>query len=81
MTSVEAHERDNIEVPDILTTTVVTTTTSITTPPVPLEVELIGTNSPRIGLPEGSLSCPTVTTMFRPRTCMQQLTKGQTNEP
>ena len=81
VTSVEAHERDNIEVPDIPTTTVVTTTTSITTPPVPLEVELLGTSSPRISLPEGSPSHPTVTAMFRPRTWMQQLTKGQTNEP
>ena len=81
MTSVEAHERDNIEVPDIPTTTIVTTTTSITTPPVPLEVELIGTSSPRISLPEGSPSHPTVTAMCRPRTWMQQLTEGQTNEP
>ena len=81
VTSVEAHERDNIEVPDIPTTTVVTTTTPITTPPVPLEVELIGTSSPRISLPEGSPSCPTVTAMCRPRTWMQQLTEGQTNEP
>ena len=81
VTSVEAHERDNIEVPDIPTTTVVTTTTSITTPPIPLDVELIGTSSPRISLPEGSLSCPTVTATCRPRTWMQQLTEGQTNEP
>ena len=80
VTSVEVHERDNIEVPDISTTTVVTTTTSITTPPIPLDVELIGTSSPRISLPEGSPSCPTVTATCRPRTWMQQLTEGQTNE-
>ena len=80
VTSVEAHERDNIEVLDIPTPTVVTTTTSVTTPPVPLDVELIGTSSPRISLPEGSPSCPTVTAMCRPRTWMQQLTEGQTNE-
>ena len=39
VTSVEAHERDNIEVPDIPTTTVATTTTSITTPPIPLDTK------------------------------------------
>ena len=81
VTSVEAHERDNIEVPDIPTTTVATMTTSITTPPIPLDVDLIGTSSPRISLPEGSPSCPTVTATCRPRTWMQQLTEGQINEP
>ena len=81
VTSVETHERDNIEVPDIPNTTIVTTTTSITTPPVPLEVELIGTSSPRISLSEGSSSRPTVTATCRPRTWMQQLPEGQTNEP
>ena len=43
VTSVEVHERDNIEVPDIPTTTVATTTASTTTPPITLDVELIGT--------------------------------------
>ena len=79
VTSGDFHERDNIEVPDILTTTVVTT--SVTTPPIPLDVELIGTSSPRISLPEGFPSCPTVTATCRPRTWMQQFTEGQTNEP
>ena len=79
MTSVEVHERDNIEVPDISTTTVVTT--SVTTPPIPLDVELMGTSNPRISLPEGSPSCPTVTATCRPRTWMQQLTEGQITEP
>ena len=64
MTSVKVHERDNIEVPDVLPTTVVTT--SVTTPPIPLDMELIGTSSPRISLPEGSPSCPTVTSTCRP---------------
>ena len=77
----EVHERDNIEVPDVPTTTVVTTTTSTTTPPITLDAELRGTSSPRISLPEGSTSCPTVTATCRPRTWMQQLTEGQTNEP
>ena len=47
MALVEVHERENIEVPDVLTTTVVTTTTSVTTPPITVDVELIGTSSPR----------------------------------
>ena len=69
------------EVPDVPTTTVATTTTSTTTPPITIDMELRGTSSPRISLPEGSPSHPTVTAMCRPRTWMQQLTKGQTNEP
>ena len=81
MTSVEVCERDIIEVLDVLTTTVVTTTTSMTTPPITLDTELRGTSSPRISLPEGSLPHPTVTATCRPRTWMQQLTEGQTNEP
>ena len=79
ITSAKVHERDNIEVPDISTTTVVTT--SVTTPPIPLDVELIGTSTPRISLPEGSPSHPTVTATCRPRTWMQQLTEGQITEP
>ena len=47
VTSVEGHERENIEVPGVQTTTVATTTTSITTPPITLDAELIGTSSPR----------------------------------
>ena len=80
LTSIEVCERDNIEVLDILTTTVVTTT-STTTPPIIVDTEIRGTNSPRISLPEGSLSHPTVTATCRPRTWMQQLTEGQTTEP
>ena len=80
VTSVEVHEREYIEVPDVLTTTTITTT-STTTPPEPLDVELLGTSSPRISLPEGSPSCPTITTPGRPRTWIQQLTEGQINEP
>ena len=81
VTLVEACERDNIEVPDVPTTTVVMTTTSMTTPPITVDTELRGTSSPRISLPEGSLSHPTVTATCRRRTWMQQLTEGQTNEP
>ena len=67
--------------PDILTTIIVTTTTSTTTPPVTLDVEPRGTGSPRVSLPKGSPSHPTVTATCRPRTWMQQLTEGQTTEP
>ena len=73
VTSVEVHERENLEGPDV-STNIVVTTTSTTTPPEPLDVELMGTSSPRISLPEGSPSCPTITTTCRPRTWMQQLT-------
>ena len=81
MTSTEIHERDNIEVPDVPTTTVATTAVSTTTPPITVDVEPRGTSSPRISLPQGSLSCPTITATCRPRTWMQQLTEGQTNAP
>ena len=81
MATTEIHERDIIEVLDVPTTTAITTTTSVTTPLVIIDTELIGTSSPRVSLPEGSPSCPTVTATCRPRTWMQQLTEGQTNEP
>ena len=80
LASTEVRERDFIEVPDVLTTTVATTTTS-TTPPITIDVVPWGTSSPRISLPEGSPSHPTVTATCRPRTWIQQLTEGQTNEP
>ena len=73
LASTKAHERDVVEVPDVPTTT--------TPPPVNLDVEPRGINSPRISLPEGSLTHPTVTAMCRPRTWMQQLTEGQITEP
>ena len=79
--STKVCESDIIEVPDVPTTIVVTTTTSTTTPPITLDTELRGTSSPRISLPEGSLSHPTVMATCRPRMWMQQLTEGQTNEP
>ena len=61
LTSIEVRERDNIEVLDVPTTTVATTAASTTTLPTTVDVELRGTSSPRISLPEGSPSCPTVT--------------------
>ena len=67
--------------PDIPTTTIATITTSTTPPPVTLDVEPRGTVSPRISLPKGSPSRPTVTARCRPRTWMQQLTEGQIAEP
>ena len=82
LTSTEVHERDIIEVPGVLTTTTVATiTSSTTTPSITMDVELRGTSIPRISLPEGSPSRPTFTTTCRPRSWMQQLTEGQTNEP
>ena len=81
LTSIEVHERDNIEVPDVPTTTISTTAAPTTTPPITVDVELRGTSSPRISLPKGSPSHPTVTATCRPRTWIKQLTEGQTNEP
>ena len=74
----EVHERDVTEVPSVPTTTITTTTT---TTPIALHVEPRGTSSPRISLPKGSPSRPTVTATCRPRTLMQQITEGQINEP
>ena len=65
--------------PDIPTTTIATTA-SITTPPGTLDVERRGTSSPRISLPKGSPSHPTITATCKPRTWMQQLTEVQTTE-
>ena len=72
--SAEVCERDVTEVPNVSTSTAATT-------PVILDVEPRGTSSPRISLPEGSPSHPAVTATCRPRTRMQQITEGQTNEP
>ena len=73
LASIEVHERDVVEVLDLPTTT--------TTPPINIDVEPRGTSIPRISLPEGSPSHPTVTATCRSRTWMQQLTEGQINEP
>ena len=72
--SAEICERDAIEVPNVSMSTAATTQ-------VILDVEPIGTSSPRISLPKGSPSHPAVTATCRPRTWMQQITEGQTNEP
>ena len=72
--SVEVCERDVTNIPNVSASTTATT-------PVVLDVEAVGTSSPRISLPEGSPPHPTVTVTCRPRTCMQQITEGQTNEP
>ena len=79
LASTEVHERGIVEMPDIPTTTIATTTSN-TTPPVTLDVESRGASSPRISLPEGSPSRPTVTVTCRLRTWMQQLTEGQITE-
>ena len=70
----EVYERDVTEVPNVSTSSVATT-------PVVLDVEPRGPSSPRISLPKGSPSHPTVTATCRPKTWMQQITEGETNEP
>ena len=45
------------------------------------DVEPIDTSSPRINLPNGSLSRPIATATCRPRTWMQQIAEGQINDP
>ena len=67
LASTEVCVRHFVEVLDVPTTTTTTTTTS---PPVNIDVEPRGTSSPRISIPEGSPSCPTVTATCRPRTWM-----------
>ena len=56
-------------------------TSNAATTPVILDVEPIGTSSPRISLLKGSPTCPAVTATCRPRTWMQQIMEGHTNEP
>ena len=80
-TPTEVRGRDTIVISDVPTTTAVTTTTSIPTSPNLVDVDLRGTSSPWISLPERSAAHPTVTATCRPRTWMQQLTEGQTTEP
>ena len=80
VTSVEIHDRGEIEVTEVPTTTVAMTAIT-TTPPIPTDMNVIGTSSPRVSLLEGSSSHPTVTVTCRPRTWMQQLTEGQISEP
>ena len=72
--SAEVCERDVTEVHEV-------PTSKVTSIPVVHDVEPRGTSSPRISLPEGSPSRPTVTATCRPRTWMQQITEGQINEP
>ena len=81
VTPAEVCEGENIEVQNVPTNVVSTVTTTIVTPPVPIDIEVRGTSSPRISLPKGSLAHPTATATCRPRTWMQQLTEGQINEP
>ena len=80
ITAVEVRDRGEMEMSEVPTTTVITTTTT-TTPPISTDMTLIGASSPRVSLPEGSSSCPTVIATCRPRTWMQQLREGQITEP
>ena len=56
-------------------------TSVVTTTPVMLDVEPIDTSSPRVILPDGSPSQPAATATCIPRTWLQQITEGQTNDP
>ena len=79
LSGVYVREKDNVvRVPGVFTTTVVTTTSSTPASPTMVDTNLRGTGSPRISLPERTLSHPTTTDTCRPRTWMQQLTEGQT---
>ena len=79
-TSAEVRDRSELELTEVPTTTVVPTTTSAT-PPIPMDITLIGASSPRVSLLEASPSHPTVTATCRPITWMQQLTEGQISKP
>ena len=70
----EVHERDVTETPEV------PASATVTIPDVQDE-EPRGTSSPRISLPEGSPSRPTVTATCRPRTWMKQISEGQINKP
>ena len=77
----EVYARNNENVLEMPTTPIVTMTTSTPTSPTMVDTALRGTGSPRISFPERTVPHPTVTATCRPRTCMQQLTEGQTTEP
>ena len=80
-TVAEVHERGALELVEVPTTSVVLTTATSVIPLITTDITLISANSPRVSLPEGSPSCPTVAATCRPRTWMQQLTEGQISEP
>ena len=80
-TQSEVYVRDNDNVLRVPIMTIVTTSTSAPTSPTMVDTNLRGTESPRISLPERTMPCPTATATCRPRTWMQQVTKGQTTEP
>ena len=77
----DVHHRDNVDVIEVPTTTNVTSTVSTPTSPTMVDIGLRGTESPRISLPERTISHPMATATCRPRKWMQQLTEGQTTEP
>ena len=81
ITPSEVYVRGNDNVLGVPTTTIVTMTTSTPASPTMIDTNLRGTGSPRISLPERTLSHPTATATCRPRRWMQQLTEGQTTEP
>ena len=80
-TQSEVYMRDNNNVLRVPTMTIAPTSTSAPTSPTMVDNNHRGIESPRISLPERTMSYPTATATCRPRTWMQQLTKGQTTEP
>ena len=77
----EVYDRGISELVEVPTTSMVPTIMTSVTPPITTDVTLISASSPRVNLPEGSPSCPTITATCRPGTWMQQLTEGQISEP
>ena len=71
---------DVLEVIEVPTITVPITDVTIMSPPI-INVAVNATSGPRVCLPESFPPHPTITATCRPRTWMQQLTKGQTTEP
>ena len=69
-----------LEVVEVPTTNVPVTDVTIISPPI-TNVAVTDTSGPRVCLPESTPPHPTITATCRPRTWMQQLTKGQTTEP
>ena len=70
----EGCDRDENDVP-------ITSTPTVTTTPVVPEAETTEARSPRTFLSTGSPSRPTATATCRPRTWVQCVSEGQSNEP
>ena len=76
-TQSEVYVRNNNNILGVPTMTIAPTSTSAPTSPTMVETNLRGTESPRISLPERTMSHPTATATCRPRTWMQQNLEGK----